>query len=190
MLNQTPLLSNSVLRKIVVFGPESTGKTTLAAQLAAHYGTVWVPEFSRFYQEQKGAPCGLSDVIPIAEGQLRWEAEARLQARRLLICDTDILETKVYSEAYNGTCPPWLLAKLGGNLGDFYLLASIDMPWIPDGIRDRPDAREEMYGRFKAELQQWQLPFVAISGDYAERLRQSISAIDTFLRSQPPKQHL
>jgi len=167
-----------------LFGPESTGKTTLAAQLAAHYRTVWVPEFSRFYQEAKGFVCDLSDVLPIARGQLRWEAEARSKADRLLICDTDILETKVYSEAYNGACPPWLLRQLETHLGDLYLLTDVDLPWVPDGIRDRPLHREEMYQRFKAELQTRQLRFVPISGDYPNRLQQSIRAIDQFLRQK------
>jgi NadR type nicotinamide-nucleotide adenylyltransferase len=173
-----------VIRKIVLFGPESTGKTTLAAQLAAHYGTVWVPEFSRFYQEQKGAAPGLPDVMPIAEGQLRWEAEARPRANGLLICDTDILETKVYSEAYNSTAPPALLGMVAAHLGDFYLLADVDLPWVPDGIRDRPDAREEMYSRFRRELQTRQLPFEVISGNASERLEKAIRAIDAFLRTQ------
>ena len=172
-----------MIRKIVLFGPESTGKTTLAAQLAAHYRTVWVPEFSRFYQEQQGAAPGLSDVLPIAEGQLRWEAEARSGANGLLICDTDILETKVYSEAYNGTAPPALLREVEAHLGDFYLLADIDLPWVPDGIRDRPDAREEMYHRFRQELQGRRLPFAAISGNPRERLERSVQAIDAFLRT-------
>ncbi len=176
-------LATAVIRKIVLFGPESTGKTTLAAQLAAHYRTEWVPEFSRFYQEQKGAPPDLSDVLPIAEGQLRWEAQARPRANGLLICDTDILETKVYSEAYNGTVPPALLRAVEAHPGDFYLLADIDLPWVPDGIRDRPDAREEMYHRFQRELQERRLPFAAISGNPRERFEKAVRAIDAFLRT-------
>lgn len=177
-------MAHAVIRKIVLFGPESTGKTTLAAQLAAHYGTVWVPEFSRFYQEQQGAAPGLPDVMPIAEGQLRWEAEARPRANRLLICDTDILETKVYSEAYNGAAPPALLRMVAAHLGDFYLLADVDLPWVPDGIRDRPDAREEMYHRFRRELQTRHLPFEAIAGNASERLEKAIRAIDAFLQTK------
>ena len=172
------------LYKVVLFGPESTGKTTLAAQVAAHYQTVWVPEFSRFYQEQKGAGCDLEDVIPIAEGQLQWEAEARSRASRLLICDTDILETKVYSELYNGTCPPWLLRMLEGNLGDLYLLTAIDLPWVPDGIRDRPHQREEIFRQFKAELEERQLPFRIISGEPPVRLQKAVRAIDDLLRGR------
>jgi NadR type nicotinamide-nucleotide adenylyltransferase len=168
--------------KIVLFGPESTGKTTLAGQLAAHYQTVWVPEFSRFYQEQKGAACGLEDVIPIAEGQLQWEAEASIRASRLLICDTDILETKVYSQIYNGTCPPWLLRMVEGNLGDLYLLTDIDLPWVPDGIRDRPHQREEICRQFRTELEERNLPFAIISGDPEVRLQKAIRAVDEFLR--------
>ena len=180
-LNLCTSLIGDVIRKIVLFGPESTGKTTLAAQLAARYRTAWVPEFSRFYQEQKGAAPSLTDVLLIAEGQLRWEAEALPRANRLLICDTDILETKVYSEAYNGTVPPALLQWVTEHLGDFYLLADIDLPWVPDSIRDRPDARGEMYHRFRRELELRRLPFAAISGNSVDRLEMAIRAIDAFL---------
>jgi nicotinamide riboside kinase len=144
---------------------------------------VWVPEFSRFYQERKGTAPDLSDVLPIAEGQLRWEAEARPRANGLLICDTDILETKVYSEAYNGTVPSALLPEVEAHLGDFYLLADIDLPWVPDGIRDRPDAREEMYHRFQRELQERRLAFAAVSGNPQERFKKAIQVIDAFLRT-------
>lgn len=165
----------------MLFGPESTGKTTLAEQLAEHYDTVWVPEFSRFYQVQKGSDCDLSDVTPIVQGQLQWEQEARAQANGLLICDTDLLETKVYSEAYNGTCPAWLLENVQAHTGDLYLLTSIDLPWIPDGIRNRPHEREAFYQRFEQELLQRQLSFVPISGNHQERFQKAVQAIDQYL---------
>ncbi|QHT67459.1 ATP-binding protein [Rhodocytophaga rosea] len=174
-------MTNLRVKKIVLFGPESTGKTTLAQQLAAHYHTVWIPEYSRTYQEEQGRPLNISDVIPIARGQIRLEEEAFPKANNILICDTDILETKVYSEVYNGACPPWLLDTIPRRLADLYLLTQVDLPWIPDGIRDRPDDREQMYALFKKELYQLQLPFAEIWGSYQHRFVKAVEAIDVFM---------
>lgn len=174
-----------MIHKIVLFGPECTGKTTLAQQLAKHYQTVWVPEYSREFQLQKGEVCQLEDVIPIAEGQLRLIRQALPVANRLLICDTDLLETKVYSEAYFGTSPDWLLANLAPYLGDVYLLTSVDVPWEPDGIRDRPHQREDMYEMFKQELIERGLSFAPVFGSSEQRFEQACQAIDCFLRENP-----
>ena len=171
-----------MIKKIVLFGSESTGKTTLVQQLAEHYNTVWVPEYSRIYQEEAKRPLDISDVIPIAKGQMKLEDLALEKANRLLICDTDILETKVYSQAYNGACPQWLLDMIPQRLADLYLLTDIDMPWEPDGIRDRPYNREEMHSLFKNELIKRKLIFAEISGNYTERLNRAIAVIDKFIK--------
>jgi HTH-type transcriptional regulator, transcriptional repressor of NAD biosynthesis genes len=176
-------MTTHLVKKIVLFGPESTGKTTLAQQLAAHYHTVWVPEYSRTYQEVQGRPLGISDVVPIAQGQIRLEEEAFPQAHVILICDTDILETKVYSEVYNGACPQWLLDTIPQRLADLYLLTQVDLPWIPDGIRDRPDEREHMHTLFKQELLRLRLPFAEIWGSYQRRFIKAVEAIDLFMQA-------
>ena len=94
------------LVKVVLFGPESTGKTTLSRQLARHYNTVWAPEYAREYLQDKWnnerKTCEESDLIPIAIGQMDLENSLAKKADKLLICDTDLLETKVYSEEYYG----------------------------------------------------------------------------------------
>jgi NadR type nicotinamide-nucleotide adenylyltransferase len=177
-------MANQKVKKIVLFGPESTGKTTLAQQLATHYHTLWVPEYSRIYQEEQGRQLDISDVIPIVQGQIRLEEETFPQAHTILICDTDILETKVYSEVYNGTCPVWLLETIPQRLADLYLLTQIDLPWIPDGIRDRPDDREQMHRLFRKELLQLKLPFAEIWGNYQQRFNKAVEAIDLFLGTE------
>jgi NadR type nicotinamide-nucleotide adenylyltransferase len=171
-----------MVKKVVLFGSESTGKTTLAHQLAAHYQTVWVPEYSRIYQEEQKRALGLADVIPIARGQIQLEEKALPYAHKLLICDTDILETKVYSEAYNGSCPLWLLEQIPQRLAHLYLLTDIDLPWEPDGIRDRPHNRAEMHSLFRDELINWKVPFVTISGNMERRLRKAIAAIHRLMQ--------
>lgn len=132
---------------------------------------------------KKGYAPTLPDVIPIAEGQIRLEEELRHLANRILICDTDILETKVYSDIYNGTSPEWLLQQVNHRYGNLYLLTYIDLPWEPDGIRDRPHNRHEMHRRFKNELIQRSLNFAEISGSYTERFLQATQAIDAFLNA-------
>ena len=92
--------------KVVLFGPESSGKTTLSKLLARHYNTVWVPEYAREYLQNKWnnerKTCEISDMLPIAKGQMKSENELAIKADKILICDTDLLETKVYSEEFYG----------------------------------------------------------------------------------------
>jgi len=103
-LQETFKQQSDKLIRVVLFGPESTGKTTLSRQLAAHYNTVWTPEFLREFAQEKWDKhqkvCEPSDIIHIAQGQMRLENEASQRANQILICDTDLLETKVYAEAY------------------------------------------------------------------------------------------
>ncbi len=181
-LKQTPCN----LVKIVLYGPESTGKTTLSKQLAAHYNTVWVPEFARGYLQKKWDEeqkvCELQDLVPIAEGQVKLENELAKKANRLLICDTDILETKVYSEAYfDGYCDPELEKYALLNTYDLYFLTGIDVPWEPDDLRDRPDQREKMLDLFKTTLEKYGRTFIPLSGGKQERLQTAIFYIDKLL---------
>ncbi|MBC8111462.1 MAG: ATP-binding protein [Verrucomicrobia bacterium] len=169
-----------MVKKIVLFGSESTGKTTLAESLASYYNTVWVPEFAREYLDNERITVVYEDVIPIAQGQLLAENSLLPKAHRFLFCDTNILETKVYAEAYFGKCPDWLLQEIDKRQYDFYLLTNIDLPWVPDALRDRPHQREAMHELFKNELLTRKLPVAEISGIAEERLLQAIEVLDNF----------
>ncbi len=173
----------SDILKIVVFGPESTGKTTLSQQLARHYNTVWVPEYARQYLQEKWnnerKPCEPKDLLPIAKGQMRMENELTTKAGDILICDTDLLETKVYSEAYYlGFCDPLLEKYAIQNSYDLYLLTYIDVPWEKDDLRDKPRERELMFGYFKETLEKYNRNFVTLKGSKQARLEQAINTID------------
>jgi NadR type nicotinamide-nucleotide adenylyltransferase len=178
----------SDLLKVVVFGPESTGKTTLARALAEHYNTEWVPEYARDYLQAKwdrgeGA-CQAEDLIPIARGQMELENHLSQKANRLLICDTDLLETKVYSEAYYlGYCDPVLERYALQNQYDLYLLTDIDIPWQADDLRDKPDQREEMFEYFKGALEDTQRSFIILRGSREQRLQKAITQIDKLLNA-------
>jgi len=165
--------------RVVVTGSECTGKTTLAQSLAAHLSTIWVPEFVRQFVEDKGAAPEYRDVEAIALGQIAMEDSIAAKAPTLLIQDCDLLSTIVYSHHYYGDCPQWIEQALLDRPADLYLLAGIDVPWVPDGDqRDRGDRREEMQGLFRHALESRDFRFVEIRGSWESRLDQAIAAID------------
>ena len=177
---------SSDILKVVLFGPESTGKTTLARALAAHYQTEWVPEYAREYLQEKWDRtreiCSPEDLPPIGAGQIALENERTGSANRLLICDTDLLVTKVYSEAYyEGYCDPEIEKFALQNTYDLYLLTGIDVPWVPDDLRDKPEEREEMFTRFRSTLELYNRSFIILRGSPEERLKEAIYHIDKLL---------
>lgn len=170
--------------KIVVFGPESTGKTTLAKQLATHYNAAYVPEYARIYAEekrQKGEVLTSKDVLPIAKGQLRLECKADENA--LLICDTDILETITYARIYYPEYKSKTLEKyVGKSTANFYFLTYIDTPWEADGIRDLPHKREETFLEFQQTLETYNQPYKLLKGNMETRFQKAVETIDKLLR--------
>ena len=172
--------------KVVLFGPESKGKTTLSEQLARHYHTVWVPEYARDYLQDKWnnerKTCEPHDLLPIAAGQMALENKLAKKATDILICDTDLLETKVYSEAYYiGDCDPILEKYALENTYDLYLLTYIDIPWEADDLRDKPNEREKMFNYFKDTLEKYGKNFITLKGNKKQRLEKAINHIDTLL---------
>ena len=167
--------------RVVVTGSECTGKTTLAAALAEAYDTTWVPEFARRFVREKGAPPTYDDVEAIARGQIKLEGEAPNAAATasILVQDTDLLSSIVYSRHYYGDCPAWIEETFRRRVPDLYLLADIDVPWVPDGgQRDRGDRREEMQTLFRKTLGAWGLTFADVRGTLDERLAMAATVID------------
>lgn len=172
--------------KVVLFGPESTGKTTLARKLAAHYDAPWVPEYAREYLQRKWDEsrqvCQPEDLLPIAAGQMRLENERAREADRLLICDTDLLETLVYSQTYYGGISDPALERFAlRNQYDLYFLTYIDVPWEKDDLRDRPGQREEMFQAFQNALETNTRRFVILRGDEEQRFQTAVAHIDKLL---------
>ena len=183
---ETRAQTSSGCLRVVLYGPESTGKTTLAKALAEHYQTPWVPEFARPYLQQKWelnqSVCTLEDLPIIAQGQLEAENAAMPEANRLIICDTNILVTKVWSEThFDGYCAPALNAILANTQYDLYLLTSIDVPWEKDDLRDRPNDREDMFTYFKKQLEDFNFPYLVLEGNPKSRLEKAVAAIDQLL---------
>jgi len=188
-MEKIPQQKSANLVKVVLFGPESTGKTTLSELLARHYNSVWVPEFARRYLQNKWnnerKTCENDDLIPIAIGQMNRENDLAKRADKVLICDTDLLETKVYSEEYyGGFVDPVLDRAALNNQYDLYLLTYIDTPWEKDDLRDRPELREEMFQAFEKALIKYNRPYILLSGDVKTRLEKAIKAIDKILSNR------
>lgn len=173
--------------KIVLFGPESSGKTTLSKHLARYYNSVWVPEFAREYLQNKWnnerKTCESSDLLLIALGQMQLENDLAKKTDSVLICDTDLLETKVYSEAYySGICDPILEKYALENTYDLYFLTYIDTPWEADDLRDRPNERLLMFKAFEDALIKHNRPYVLLKGNRKERLKTAVKHIDNLFK--------
>jgi len=168
-------------RRVVVFGPESTGKSMLAQRLADHYRTVWVPEWAREHLEPQSGRCDLTDIDLIAIGQAASEDTLARQANRVLICDTDTLTTTIWSDVYFNTVAPWIEELAQRRVHDLYLLCDIDVPWVDDQQRDMPHRRQEFMTRCQTALEAYGRPYVVIRGYWEERFVSAVAAIDALL---------
>ena len=173
--------------RVAVVGAECTGKTTLAAALAAHYDARWLPEFVRGFVERKCGAVEAADVPRIARGHLGAEAAALTNAPSVLFLDTDLVSTCVYSRYYYGACPAWVETASYARHADLYLLAEADIPWQPDpGQRDGPEVRAAVQVLLRAELSARRLPHVVLSGPLDARLRTATRAVDARLGGGAP----
>ncbi len=169
------------VRRVCVFGPESTGKTTLAQQLSEHYSTVAVPEFARSLLESKGGVLEPADIPHIARGQMAAEEALARQSNRLLVCDTDVLTTTLWSEVLFGDCPAWIRDVADCHRYDITLLTGVDVPWIADPVRYLPKERESFYARCVAELERLGRRYIPVEGSKDERFETARIAVDQVL---------
>ncbi|HEY9178532.1 MAG TPA: ATP-binding protein [Flavipsychrobacter sp.] len=175
----------SNIKKIVVIGPESTGKSTLSAALAKELGTVWVPEYAREYLEHLGRTYEQQDLLEIAKGQLELEDKLETKANKLLVCDTDLHVIKVWSNARYGTCNRFIIENIATRRYDMYLLTNIDTIWEDDPLREHPlpEERRYFYSIYRDIVQNSGLPWADISGTHEERLKKALTAIQEHILS-------
>ncbi len=171
------------LRRIAVIGPESTGKSELCQQLAAHYRTEWVPEFARFYLDRLERPYKQADLKAIAEAQLTWEEDKAAYAQNFLFCDTNLIVIKIWSDHKYGTTDPWIEEQLTNRTYDFYLLNNIDLPWQPDPQREHPNLREHFFRQYEEYLRNHDLPFSIVSGIEGERKKSAVDHLESYFGS-------
>jgi len=170
------------LKRVCVFGPESTGKTTLAANLAERFNTRWVHEYARPLLEPQDGECFEKDIPRIARGQIAAEDALALQANRVLICDTDVLTTTIWSQILFGNCPAWILEESERRVPDLYLLMDIDVPWVDDAQRHLPHKRREFWNLCRETLASRDRKWIEISGDWSTRLDTASQAVESLIR--------
>ncbi|MEQ9402675.1 MAG: ATP-binding protein [Cyclobacteriaceae bacterium] len=171
------------LKKIAIIGPESTGKSETAQQLAQHYQTEWVPEYARFYLDRLDGEYKQSDLGEIARGQMAWEDGKAEYANGYLFCDTNLIVMKIWSDHKYGSTDPWIENELASRTYDFYLLGNIDLTWTPDPQREHPTMRKHFYKVYENYLKENELPYAVISGYEGERKKCAIGAIETHFNS-------
>ena len=174
-------MSESPVTRIVLTGSESTGKTTLAHDLAAHFGSLWVAEQSRAYAERVKRPLTVDDVSPIASEQIAAEdaalSEAMRRNIRWLFLDTDLVSTVVYARHYYASCPAWIEAEARARLGSLYLLCDADIDWTPDTVRDRPHSRETLNTEFRTALAEFGARVCSVRGIGESRMAAALNCI-------------
>ncbi|KYP15801.1 MAG: hypothetical protein A1D16_05435 [Flavihumibacter sp. CACIAM 22H1] len=184
------------MKKIVIVGPESTGKSTLSQELSDHYAnqyaTAWVPEYAREYLDNLGRPYTYEDLLVIAKGQLEAEektalalAEAAGDQASILFIDTDMMVMQIWSEFVFQKCDPFILNEVASRSYDHYLLMQTDLPWTYDKLREYPDLenRERLFKHYYDILQRQNTSWSLISGIGPERSKAAIRVIDKLLAS-------
>jgi NadR type nicotinamide-nucleotide adenylyltransferase len=174
------------LKKIVVIGPESTGKSSLCKKLAEHYNTSWCPEYAREYLLTRGIKYEYDDLLMIARGQADLEDRfvttvlSGKNGNKMLFIDTDMYVMKVWCEFAFGKCHRFILDELVKRKYDLYLLCNIDLPWIKDELREYPyhATRQKLYSIYMDIMINQSIPWVEISGNNEERIEKAIAAVE------------
>lgn len=174
-----------VVRRIVVTGPESSGKTTLALALAANFGGSHVPEMARAYLADIGRGYVEADLLGIARMQLREEdaVAGSVASSATLVCDTDLITIRIWGEEKYGRCDPWILRNTEQRPYDLWLLCAPDMPWEYDPLRENPHDRDRLFEVYERTLIALRKPYVVLCGPHAERMKVAVAAVDELLPS-------
>ena len=169
--------------KIVITGPESTGKTTLANQLAMHFSTIPVPEFARHYIDGLSGPYEYEDLEQIAKLQIEMENQHSLMSPPIMICDTDLITIKIWSEVKYGRCSEWIKETIKNRKYNHYLLCEPDLPWEFDEQREHPEKRDELFQLYKKELEISGKSFSVIKGLGKKRLEMAIELVNNLKKN-------
>ncbi|MCA4899617.1 MAG: AAA family ATPase [Bacteroidota bacterium] len=157
------------VKKVCLYGPESTGKSVMAKKLADLYQTEWVPEVAREFVSSNVFT--VEEIVKIGNAHVARIAEKEKIANRFLFCDTDIITTQIYCNYYLHTVPPVLFELEKQVRFDAYFLFDIDVPWVADGMRDLSHLRKQMFETFKSELERRSLPYTFVQGNWDQRLQ-------------------
>lgn len=170
------------VKKIVITGPESTGKSTLSQQLADHFSCEWVPEFARSYLEQLDRPYCQEDLLEIARGQATMEDRKKEGASQYLFCDTGLEVIKIWSLFKYGNVDPRIDRMLANRSYDFFLLCTPDLEWTPDPLRETPkmEDRWQLFELYREEIRRLGIPWISVKGANHERLEMAVSGLEEY----------
>lgn len=170
------------LLKVAITGPESTGKSMIAEQLAEHYHTVWVPEFARIHLLGLDRPYNYDDILEIAQKQLISEKVFETLANKMLFSDTEMLVAKIWCEDKYNKCHTWILEALEKQHYDLYLLMDIDLPWQYDPLREDESRRSILFEKYQDELKKYNFNYRIVSGRDDTRLKNAIHYVDELIK--------
>jgi NadR type nicotinamide-nucleotide adenylyltransferase len=175
--------------KIAILGPESTGKTVLAGQLAEHFKSLWVPEYARGYVENLKRPYTYEDICSIALKQIEQEQEAEENpsSAEYIFFDTELIITKVWFSYRFGKVPDFLTEQLKTGFFDLYILCTPDLPWEPDPVREHGEDREYFFNWYKTEIEQTGKPYVIVDGLGDKRLQNALTGLERLNKNISPK---
>ena len=171
----------SMLQKIAIIGPESTGKTYLAAQLASYYKCYWVPEYAREYLKNLKHAYTQADIEKIAMGQIDYEDVLAQESKKLLICDTNLITIKIWLDHKYNNCPEWINNEIQNRKYALHLITYPDIPYKFDPLRENPELGEYFFKKYKSLLISYQFPYVIIDGDYETRMKKAVRAISNLM---------
>jgi NadR type nicotinamide-nucleotide adenylyltransferase len=172
------------LVKIAITGPESTGKSMLAQQLADHYATTWVPEFARVFLLNITRDYTFDDILEIAQKQKKSEKVFETLANKVLIADTELLVTKIWCDVKYKKCHQWIHDELRKQQYDLYLLMDVDLPWEYDPLREHPDKRKFLFDLYKKELENLRFNFKIVNGNGDERYKNALRFVEELVSNK------
>lgn len=179
------------IKKVVIIGPESTGKSTMCTMLAAYFNTVWVQEYAREYLLKNGTNYTYENLFEIAQGQMALEKKTLENAKpntEIIFVDTDMYVMKVWSEYVFNKCDNRILNQIVKQEADLYLLLNTDLPWEKDELREYPDneTREKLFLFYKEEMVEQKKPWHIVSGQGNERFLNALKIIENTLGIKKP----
>ena len=174
------MLTDQNIKRIVISGPESTGKSDLTQALAEKFQTRWIPEYAREYVQSLNHPYQYQDVVRIARRQISHEetiAEDVLPGN-ILFFDTWLIITKVWFDLVYGKCPEFVLDHIRCSKIDLFLVCNTDLPWIADQVRENGgEKREELLQLYCNQIRSFGFNYELISGSGEARTENAIRAL-------------
>jgi len=175
--------SERAITRIVVTGPESTGKTNISDHLAKYFNALWIPEYARYYVSNLQNKYNYSDIVNIAQKQIDDYIKFSSGKSGLIIFDTFLIITKVWFDEVFHRYPSWLDQNIQELKIDLYLLCAPDIPWKSDTVRENGGIkREYLFNRYRDEIEKLNLPYFIISGSGSERYDSAVKLVEKFLK--------